>query len=439
MPYRIYGGLSFYQRKEIKDVIAYCRLTVNPHDEEAFKRVVNYPARGIGQTTVDKIVSVASTDGVSLWEVVSRPEEHSLPVNKGTMGKLKSFTDIISGFIEKTELMDAAFLTQEIIRESGIMREIFQDMSPEGMSRQENVQELLNGVQEFVSRRLEEGQSTGLSDFLQEVSLLSDLDEDESDEQHKVTLMTIHSAKGLEFPVVFIVGMEENLFPSPMVGNSQRALEEERRLFYVAITRAERYCYLSFARSRYRFGKTEFSNPSRFLQDIDPRYVEMDAQDGFSFGQTRGRKFASERVQTELRSSLSSVSKLCKYEDEDDYGTSYRERHHRAYGEGVGTSSPIVAKISGLKPLGSVNRQVPIRDAKHDDTGHPVVPSPPSSTGDNSELRTGMRIEHERFGMGVVKAVEGSGENTKATVEFQNTGTKQLLLRFARFKIMSAE
>ena len=439
MPYRIYGGLSFYQRKEIKDVIAYCRLTVNPHDEEAFKRVVNYPARGIGQTTVDKIVSAASTDGVSLWEVVSRPEEHSLPVNKGTMGKLKSFRDIISGFIEKTELMDAAFLTQEIIRESGIMREIFQDMSPEGMSRQENVQELLNGVQEFVSRRLEEGQSTGLSDFLQEVSLLSDLDEDESDEQHKVTLMTIHSAKGLEFPVVFIVGMEENLFPSPMVGNSQRALEEERRLFYVAITRAERYCYLSFARSRYRFGKTEFSNPSRFLQDIDPRYVEMDAQDGFSFGQTRRRNFASERVQTELRSSLSSVSKLCKYEDEDDYGTSYRERHHRVYGEGVGTSSPIVAKVSGLKPLGSVNRQVPIRDAKHDDTGHPVVPSPPSSTRDNSELRVGMRIEHERFGMGVVKAVEGSGENTKATVEFQNTGTKQLLLRFARFKIMSAE
>lgn len=439
MPYRIYGGLSFYQRKEIKDVIAYCRLTVNPHDEEAFKRVVNYPARGIGQTTVDKIVSAASTDGVSLWEVVSRPEEHSLPVNKGTMGKLKSFTDIISGFIEKTELMDAAFLTQEIIRESGIMREIFQDMSPEGMSRQENVQELLNGVQEFVSRRLEEGQSTGLSDFLQEVSLLSDLDEDESDEQHKVTLMTIHSAKGLEFPVVFIVGMEENLFPSPMVGNSQRALEEERRLFYVAITRAERYCYLSFARSRYRFGKTEFSNPSRFLQDIDPRYVEMDAQDGFSFGQTRRRNFASERVQTELRSSLSSVSKLCKYEDEDDYGTSYRERHHRVYGEGVGTSSPIVAKVSGLKPLGSVNRQVPIRDAKHDDTGHPVVPSPPASAKDNSKLRVGMRIEHERFGMGVVKAVEGSGENTKATVEFQNTGTKQLLLRFARFKIMSAE
>ncbi len=439
MPYRIYGGLSFYQRKEIKDVIAYCRLTVNPHDEEAFKRVVNYPARGIGQTTVDKIVSAASTDGVSLWEVVSRPEEHSLPVNKGTMGKLKSFTDIISGFIEKTELMDAAFLTQEIIRESGIMREIFQDMSPEGMSRQENVQELLNGVQEFVSRRLEEGQSTGLSDFLQEVSLLSDLDEDESDEQHKVTLMTIHSAKGLEFPVVFIVGMEENLFPSPMVGNSQRALEEERRLFYVAITRAERYCYLSFARSRYRFGKTEFSNPSRFLQDIDPRYVEMDAQEGFSFGQTRRRNFASERVQTELRSSLSSVSKLCKYEDEDDYGTSYRERHHRAYGEGVGTSSPIVAKVSGLKPLGSANRQVLMQDAKHGDTGYPVVPSPPASAKDNSELRVGMRIEHERFGMGVVKAVEGSGENTKATVEFQNTGTKQLLLRFARFKIMSAE
>ena len=210
-------------------------------------------------------------------------------------------------------------------------------------------------------------------------------------------------------------------------------------MFYVAITRAERYCSLSFARSRYRFGKTEFSNPSRFLQDIDPRYVEMDAQDGFSFGQTRRRNFASERVQTEFRSSLSSVNKLCKYEDEDDYGTSYRERHHRAYGEGVGTSSPIVAKVSGLKPLGSVNRQVLMQDAKHGDTEHPVVPSPSASAKGNSELRAGMRIEHERFGMGVVKAVEGSGENTKATVEFQNTGTKQLLLRFARFKIMSAE
>ena len=417
MPYRIYGGLSFYQRKEIKDVIAYCRLAVNPHDEEAFKRVVNYPARGIGQTTVDKIVSAASTGGVSLWEVVSRPEEHSLPVNKGTMGKLKSFTDLISGFIEKAGQTDAAFLAQEIIRESGIMREIFQDTSLEGRSRQENVHELLNGVQEFVSRRLEEGQGTGLGDFLQEVSLLTDLDEDESDERHKVTLMTIHSAKGLEFPVVFIVGMEENLFPSPMAGNSQRALEEERRLFYVAITRAERYCHLSYACSRYRYGKTEFSNPSRFLQDIDPRYVETDAQGGFSFGQARRKK----------------------YEDEDDYGTSYRERHLRAYGEGGGASSPIIAKVPGLKPLGSVSRQALVRDAKPDETGHPAVPSPPASTRDNNELRAGMRIEHERFGMGVVKAVEGSGENTKATVEFQNTGIKQLLLRFARLKILPAE
>ncbi len=406
MPYRIYGGLSFYQRKEIKDVIAYCRLAVNPHDEEAFKRVVNYPARGIGLTTVGKISSAASAHGASLWEVAAHPEEHALPVSKGTADKLKSFTDIISGFIGKAGRADAVLLMQEIIRESGMMSEISQDKSPEGMSRQENVQELLNGVQEFVSRRREEGQGTGLGDFLQEVSLLSDLDEDESDERHKVTLMTIHSAKGLEFPAVFVVGMEENLFPSPMAGNSPHALEEERRLLYVAITRAERYCFLSHAHNRYRYGKLEKSiAPSRFLQEIDPQYLETDSRGGFRSGLPRRKE----------------------YEFGDDYDTPYRERRQLVFGGNAVPRLPIMAKISGLKPLEGITRQVAKQGAKR------------GAAPDGAELQAGMHIEHERFGLGVVKTVEGTGENAKATVEFQNTGTKQLLLRFARFKIVPAE
>ncbi len=394
IPYRVYGGLSFYQRKEIKDVIAYCRLTVNPRDEEAFRRVVNCPARGIGQATVDKIASAASAGGVSLWDVASRPEEHSLPVNKGTAGRLKSFTDMVSGFAAKAGLMDAAALTQEIIRESGMMKEVFQDAGPEGTSRRENVQELLNGVQDFVSRRLEEGQGAGLGDFLQEVSLLSDLDEDGGDGQRKVTLMTMHSAKGLEFPVVFVVGLEENLFPSPMAVDSQRAIEEERRLFYVAVTRAERYCCLSFARSRRRYGKTEFSNPSRFLQDIDPQYVETDAPDVFSFG--------------------------------------------RVVRRGEGGGAPVRALPARHPCRARPRPESPSRDAARGGARPSAGPSP-ASPGGGGALRPGMRIEHERFGLGVVKSVEGSGEDAKAVVDFRNTGTKHLLLRFARFKVLPEE
>ena len=408
MLYRIYGGLSFYQRKEVKDVIAYCRLAVNPHDEEAFKRVVNYPARGIGQTTVEKIAAVASAAAVSLWEVASRPEEHALPVNKGTLSKLKAFTDIVSAFIEKTEQMDAAFLIQEIVRESGMARELFQDTTPEGMSRQENVQELLNGAQEFVARRMEEGGSVGLGDFLQEVSLLTNLDEDNGDDSRKVTLMTIHSAKGLEFPAVFIVGMEENLFPSPMAGNSQRALEEERRLFYVAITRAEKYCFLSFARSRFRFGKTEFSTPSRFLQNIDPRYVQMNQNGGAAWGQESPRH------------------------TEEGTGTPDAWLRRQASPDAGRQASPASAipRISGLKPLGhSVQQKSATGRGQRAAAGTATLAS-------GETLVVGAKIEHTRFGLGVVKAIEGEGEDTKATVEFQNTGTKQLLLRFARFKVL---
>lgn len=411
MPYRIYGGLSFYQRKEIKDVIAYCRLMVNPHDEEAFRRIINYPARGIGQTTIDKITATAIEHEVSLWEATANPSEYQLPVNKGTLAKLTSFINLMSGLVKELESLDAALSIQRIIRDSGMLKEIFHDMTPEGMSRQENIQELLNGAQEFVNMRKEEGRAneTSLTDFLQEVSLLTDMDEDKGDDNHKITLMTIHSAKGLEFPAVFIVGMEENLFPSPMSGNSPRALEEERRLFYVAITRAERFCFLSYARSRYRFGKTEFSNPSRFLQDIDSQYID--------FSQAGGGSYASYKKPNNIYQ---------KYDDEYAPPVFSRSTETR-------TAHKPIARISGLKPLKGQTTGMQQQDLSSS------APVTATTTGEYAGLQTGTLIEHERFGVGTVEKLDGSGENAKATVAFQNTGTKQLLLRFARFKILPTE
>lgn len=412
IPYRIYGGLSFYQRKEIKDVIAYFRLIVNPNDEEAFKRIINYPARGIGDTTVGKISSAAVNDEVSLWEVACRPEEHGLNLQKGTCSRLQAFVDMITGFAERANKEDAATLALDVVQKSGIINDIFQDRTPENLSRQENVQELINGVRQFVDLRQEEGNEQYLSNFLQEVSLLSDMDEDDSDTESKVTLMTVHAAKGLEFDVVFIVGMEENLFPNQMVGSSLAALEEERRLFYVAVTRAKKYCYLTFAKSRFRFGKTEFSSPSRFLQDIDSRYIVMEQ---------RGGDFVTSR-----------------FNDNDNESISrYRRERQSAY-DLDSSSVPVrpATRISGLKPL-QRNPSCPpsgknIGQEKESDVSQSVS----VRTADGRVISSGMTIEHERFGMGRVIKVDGSGENTKATVEFQNVGTKQLLLKFARFKII---
>ena len=411
IPYRIYGGLSFYQRKEIKDVIAYCRLAVNPRDEEAFKRVVNYPARGIGQTTMNKVAAAAAESGASLWEVVSQPERFSLQIGKATAGKLQTFAELVASFMEKAEETDASSVIQDILRESGMMREFMQDTTPEGMARQENVQELLNGVQEFVARQKEEGNAdeTGVGHFLQEVALLSDSDKDEDDDDRRLTLMTVHSAKGLEFPVVFVVGMEENLFPNEMCGYSKRALEEERRLFYVAITRAERFCFLTCARSRYRFGKTEFSSPSRFLQDIDPQYIRINNGDEEMFGSVSGGR--------------------------NNYGNgSFQVRSDSGRQRTVYSDYPVKARVSGLKPLSDVAAKA---GRRMEEKALVVSSAESVAASDGGELREGMHIEHERFGLGVVRTVEGSGDNTKATVEFRNTGTKQLLLRFARFKILS--
>ena len=396
LPYRIYGGLSFYQRKEIKDIVAYCRLTVNPNDEEAFKRIINYPARGIGQTTLDKIINAATRNNVSLWEVICHPEENELQVNKGTLTKIKGFVDLMASFIDMAEHVDAAELAVNIVQKSGIMTDIYSDSSPEGQSRQENIQEFLNGVKEFVDiqHEEEEGQRTMMVYYLQEISLLTDMDEDKGDDENKITLMTVHAAKGLEFAMVFVVGLEENLFPNQLANGSMRKLEEERRLFYVAVTRAERFCFLTYSRSRFKYGKTEFSNPSRFLQEISKKCVVFDGGS----------------LKTAANNALKSRS---------------FERISSSYDFDEPAVTCSVARVSGLKPM---KRPV-------EQTARPAVAAT-SNTSGNTLVKEGQTIEHERFGIGQVLKVEGSGENTKATVKFNNTGTKQLLLKFARFKII---
>ena len=383
IPYRIYGGLSFYQRKEIKDIIAYFRVVANPNDEEAVKRIINYPTRGIGQTTITKIGETVQREGVSLWEVICDPAKHNLEVSKGTMSKLEAFRLLMQSFMVRLPNDDAYVLGAAIIQEAGISQDLYSEKTPEAIARQENLEEFLSGMQDFVDSRREEdrGNEVALTDFLQEVALLTDLDSEDGEEEEdagRVTLMTIHSAKGLEFPTVFVVGMEENIFPSPMSCYSKRELEEERRLLYVAITRAEKHCILTCAKNRYRYGKLEFNPESRFLKDIDPSLMNIQG--------------------------ASSLGSLRSFEP--------RQQNFR----------PVATQFKAdPKP-----RIVPHRvEPSGNNMGHPVT-----------ALKEGSVIEHERFGLGTVLKIEGSGENTKATVEFKNLGTKQLLLKFARFSVV---
>ena len=403
LPYRIYGGLSFYQRKEIKDVIAYFRLAVNPDDEEAFKRVINYPARGIGNTTISKIMTAATDAHVSLWSVICEPEHYGLVINKGTKNKLDMFRLLVDGFRERAIREDAYTLGQDIVRLSGIMNDIYQDKTPENMSRQENIEELVNGIHDFCVSRQEEGNGhVLLTDFLSEVSLLSDQDTDKSDSDEKITLMTIHSAKGLEFDTVFIVGLEEDLFPNAMSKNSYRELEEERRLFYVAITRAERHCFLSFARSRFRYGHMEFGNPSCFLRDIDSRYLDMskDLRGGTASYAERQESFTS-------AGSIRQNNNMSENRREPFVSQRTEKKiQHFAVAPKLKKISSVASATTNTGTMGAV------------------------------QLHAGQTIAHERFGIGEVIRVEGTGDNCKATVRFQNAGEKQLLLKFARFKIV---
>ena len=404
IPYRIYGGLSFYQRKEVKDVVAYFRLAVNPHDEEAFKRVINYPARGIGNTTLGKLTEAAGRCEVSLWKVLCEPLSYGVELNKGTYTKLQGFRDLISEFVTLAREQDAYTLGMELVKRSGIMAEIYQDRSPENMSRQENIEELVNGMRDFCDGRQEEGNPhVLLSDYLSEIALLTDQDEAQGEAQPKVTLMTIHSAKGLEFPNVFVVGLEENLFPSPLSSASYRALEEERRLFYVAVTRAEEHCYLSYAKSRFKYGKMEFCNPSRFLKDIDVRYLQVPQEELMG---TRIEEKASRFRKEASRASY--------------------EREPRETGPSMFDGGPMPEEPHRFVPPRTL-RRIP-------DASPSAAPAGPSAGG----LSAGMWIEHERFGKGEVTRVEGSGDNCKATVQFQHAGVKQLLLKFARFKIIDS-
>ena len=397
IPYRIYGGLSFYQRKEIKDVIAYFRLVANPDDEEAFKRIINYPTRGIGDTTVGKIIQTAQTYGVSLWKVISEPILFPTGLSKGTMTKIDKFRDLVQGWRDRLQTEDAYTLGHDIIMSSGISKDIYSSRNPEDISRQENLEEFLSGMQDFVESRREEdqGEQVYLPDFLQEVALLTDLDSDNGDDNNKVTLMTIHSAKGLEFPTVFVVGLEENIFPSPMCTNSLRELEEERRLLYVAITRAERHCIMTCAQNRFRYGRMEFDTPSRFIKDFDPKLIRVMSEKGG---------------------------------DEDSYTRSYRQTTSRGR-DWMQNPRPVATQFKADP------RPRLVAVPKPEPPVNPFVSNVSKSSDDG--LQEGSVIEHQRFGVGRVIKIEGSGENRKATVEFKNTGTKQLLLKFARYKVIS--
>ena len=477
IPYRIYGGLSFFQRKEIKDVIAYFRLVANPDDEEAFKRIINYPARGIGNTTLAKIATCALDNHVSFWQVISSPEHYGLGVNKGTLAKLESFRLMISGFVEKSASMNAFDLGDTIVKESGISADIYKSGSrdPEDLARQENLEELLGGMQSFVEECREEGreQEAYLTDYLQGVALLTDLDSKGDDDEPRVSLMTVHASKGLEFPTVFVVGLEENIFPSAIV-STLRELEEERRLLYVAITRAEKHCILTSAKNRFRYGKMEFGNPSRFIKEIDSAFIQEDSEmphDDNGFGSSGygrggyGNGGYGGRMPWDNHS-ISSQFKPDKkdYSDgEDDFRSSGRDDYRGSGRDGFRSSGRDDFRSSGRGSSGLDGRFKSVRGleaarrimgssssssgsafggtsssagSSSHSSGFSSHSTGSSSSAGSGRLVEGTKIEHQRFGVGTVLKLEGSGENAKATVQFVNSGTKQLLLKFAKFTII---
>ena len=438
IPYRIYGGLSFYQRKEIKDIIAYFRLVANPDDEEAFKRIINYPARGIGATTVMKIADCAHLNQVSFWEVIGNVEHYGLNVNKGTQTKLENFRLLISSFIDRSHTLDVYELGDAIIRESRISEDIMSGKNADDLARQENLEEFLSGMQTFVAGRQEEGRmdEAYLTDYLQDVALLTDADSEGEKDEPRVSLMTVHAAKGLEFATVFVVGLEENIFPSPLAAVSVRELEEERRLLYVAITRAEKHCILTNAKNRFRYGKMEFDNPSRFIDEIDASLIEggeETPESSFGGGRSSFGGYGSSRYGSDNR-----------YGSDGGYGGRMPwDRDRSGYRRDYQNSKPVASQFMadpkpGFKSVRAVNA---VHRIMGDTTSSSSVASAGSSASNASSaagsLSEGCRIEHQRFGIGTVLKIEGTGENTKATVEFQNAGTKQLLLKFAKFTILS--
>ncbi len=462
IPYRIYGGLSFYQRKEIKDAIAYFRLVANPNDEEALKRIINYPTRGIGDTTVGKIVAAAAQNNTSVWDIITRltpaaivPAASSSPapasssgtaaspsgftsgslsplssllspltlpsLSPATVNKLSAFRSMVEGWMARAATDDAYALGHDIIQESGMAKDLYSSRAPEDLSRQENIEEFLSGIHDFVEGRREEDRNGEvlLTDFLQEVALLTDLDSDDDKDQPKVTLMTIHAAKGLEFPTVFVVGLEENIFPSQMCSATMSELEEERRLFYVAITRAERHCILTCAECRFRYGRMEYDSPSRFIRDIDPKLLRVESSASSydeDFG-TSNLPWMQNRhpVATQFRADPKPRSVPPRREEPpvDPFSSSFK-------------------RLLNPTPAPSRKPQVAVGGSPVVSGGSSVAPG-----GSSHGLSPSTVIEHQRFGIGTVISVEGEGENAKATVQFRNVGTKQLLLKFAKYTIIS--
>ena len=469
IPYRIYGGLSFYQRKEIKDIIAYFRLVANPDDEEAIKRIINYPARGIGATPVLKIADCAHQNQVSFWEVIGAPEQYGLAVNKGTMNKLETFRLLISSFIDRAQTTDVYELGDAIIKESGISQDIMSGKDADDLARQENLEEFLSGMSAFVEERREEGRfdELFLQDYLQDVALLTDADSDGDKDEPRVSLMTVHAAKGLEFPTVFVVGLEENIFPSPLSAASLRELEEERRLLYVAITRAEKHCILTNAKNRWRYGKMEFDNPSRFIDEIDSKLIDsQDEAGGSLFGSMSESRLGS-RFGSRADSSSDQPEWARAQRPRRPWEDAGQPRYSSRYQNSKPVASQFVAdpkpslfddepetsRTSGRTSLseGNFKSVRALNAAKRymeTHSSHPasrstgsvsssVSSSAASSAGSSScGLQEGMKIEHQRFGRGTVLKIEGTGENTKATVEFVHSGTKQLLLKFAKFTVV---
>ena len=451
IPYRIYGGLSFYQRKEIKDIIAYFRLVANPDDEEAIKRIINYPARGIGATTVMKIADCAHQNQVSFWEVIGEPAHYGLNVNKGTLTKLDNFRLLISSFIERSHTTDVYELGDAIIKESGISQDIMSGRDADDLARQENLEEFLSGMSAFVEERREEGRmdEAYLTDYLQDVALLTDADSEGAKDEPRVSLMTVHAAKGLEFATVFIVGLEENIFPSPLAAMSVRELEEERRLLYVAITRAEKHCILTNAKNRFRYGKMEFDNPSRFIDEIDASLIEaQDEMGGSYFG--GGSSYDRSASYGERSSYGGGYGKRMPWDqkrrisDRDEDVPEWKRVTSQFRPDPKPASDTSSSSSSSRESLSSGNfKSVRALDAAHRILGNNRSSSVSSTSSVSSSagssfgaLKEGCKIEHQRFGVGVVRKIEGQGENAKATVEFQNSGVKQLLLKYAKYTIL---
>lgn len=457
IPYRIYGGLSFYQRKEIKDIIAYFRLVANPDDEEAIKRIINYPARGIGATTVLKIADCAHQNQVSFWEVIGAPERYGLAVTKGTMNKLETFRLLISSFIERAQTTDVYELGDVIIKESGISQDIMSGKDADDLARQENLEEFLSGMSAFVEERREEGRfdELFLQDYLQDVALLTDADSDGDKDEPRVSLMTVHAAKGLEFPTVFVVGLEENIFPSPLSAASLRELEEERRLLYVAITRAEKHCILTNAKNRWRYGKMEFDNPSRFIDEIDGKLIDsQDEAGGSLFGSRadsmsdqpewaraqRSRRPWEDAEQPRYSSRYQNSKPVASQFVADPKPSLFDDEPETSHTSG--RSSLSEGNFKSVRALNAAKRYMETHSSypasrSTGSSAASVSSSAASSAGSSScGLQEGMKIEHQRFGRGTVLKIEGTGENTKATVEFVHSGTKQLLLKYAKFTVV---